>query len=249
MSWLVTNLIASFFRPPVDVLLLGSAGLLLWHKRPVVARWLISGSLVLLWLLSTPYVANGLLRALEGVPHPVDPATQPAEAIVVLGGGSYYDAPEYGGDTVSDETLVRVRYAARLERETGKPVLVTGGAPEGNAVSEARQMKDVLEHEFNVPVKWTEDQSRNTAENAAFSYRKLGPLGIRRIYLVTHAWHMPRAVAAFRAAGFEVVAAPTEYARASASRAMDFVPSAKALQNSHWFLHETFGRLWYFLKS
>lgn len=249
MSWLATNLIAALLLPPLNLLLLCGAGLLLWHKRPVVARWLVGASFAALWLLSTPYVANGLLRVLEGTPHPVNPATQPADAIVVLGGGTYFDAPEYGGDTVSAFTLVRLRYAARLARETGKPVLVSGGNPEGNPTPEGDQMKAVLQNEFHVPVKWVENRSRNTYENARFSYRILNSLGIRRIYLVTHAWHMPRASMAFRAAGFDVVPAATRYATMSPSLILQFAPDARALQDSRWFFHEIIGLAWYALKS
>jgi uncharacterized SAM-binding protein YcdF (DUF218 family) len=249
MSWLATNLIAALFLPPVNVLLLGGAGLVLWRRRPMAARWLIGASLTFLWLLSTPYVSDGLLRTLEGAPGSSGAMLQPADAIVVLGAGTHFDAPEYGHDTVSADGLVRVRYAAKLQHDTGKPLMVTGGAPEGSTLAEAQQMKDVLEHEFHVPVKWTEDESRNTAENAAFCYRKLAPLGIRRIYLVTHAWHMPRAAAAFRKAGFEVIPAPTDYARTRKLGIMDFVPSARALLDSRQFVHETLGLLWYFLKS
>jgi uncharacterized SAM-binding protein YcdF (DUF218 family) len=249
MSWLVTTLIAAVFLPPLNLILLGGAGLLLWRRRPAAARWLLTLSFTLLWLLSTPYVSNGLMGALEGPLHPPDPRKQPPDAIIVLGAGTYFDAPEYGGDTVSQEGLVRLRYAAKLQRETGKPVMATGGTPEGNALSEAQQMKEVLEHEFKVPVQWTEDQSRNTAENAVFCYRKLSPLGIRRIYLVTHAWHMRRAALAFRQAGFDVIPAPTEYTTARKTDLTDFVPSIGALESSRWFLHELLGLLWYFLKS
>lgn len=249
MSWLATTLIASLFLPPVNLLLLGAGGLLLWHRRPAIARGLVTASFALLWLLSTPYASNGLAHMLEGALQPPDLRTQAADAIIVLGGGTYFDAPEYGGDTVSDEGLVRLRYAAKLQRETGKPVLVTGGTPEGNAVSEAQQMKDVMEREFNVPVTWTEGESRNTAENATLSYRKLGPLGLRRIYLVTHSWHMRRAALAFRAAGFEVIPAPTGYSPSSPTTIINFVPTVRALQGSRWFLHEAIGLLWYRLKA
>ena len=77
----------------------------------------------------------------------------------------------------------------------------------------------------------------------------LSPLGIRRIYLVTHAWHMPRAAMAFRLAGFEVVPAATLFATAPAPGILQFVPDARALQNSRRFMHEIIGLAWYALKS
>lgn len=249
MAWFLTNLISAFLLPPLNLLLLGMAGLLLWHKRPQLARMLITVSLALLWLCSTPFFAEAALHQLEGAPKALDTRMKQADAIVVLGGGTYFHAPEYGTDTVSEAALVRLRYAARLQRETGKPILVTGGKPLGNDLSEAQQMKSVLENEFKVPVRWTEDASDNTLENARYSYQLLQKSGIKRIYLVTHAWHMPRSARAFRQAGFEVVPAPTAWTTRYKVDLLDFVPRAEGLRDSKIFMHELIGLLWYRLKS
>jgi uncharacterized SAM-binding protein YcdF (DUF218 family) len=249
MAWFLTNLLSAFLLPPLNLLLLGATGVLLWHKRPRLAQICVTTSLVLLWLLSTPYVAEGMLHLLEGTPRALDPKAQPADAIVVLGGGTYFHAPEYGGDTVNQLALARLRYAAKLQRATGKPILVTGGKPLGNELAEAQQMRAVLEHEFEVPVRWTEDASNNTFENARNSYRLLQQAGIKRIYLVTHAWHMPRAAMAFRQAGFEVVPAPTAWTTRYQTDLLAFIPRAEALRDSKIFLHELIGLAWYKLKS
>lgn len=249
MSWFVTNLVSSFLLPPLNLLLIATLGLWLWHKRPLVARLLVTTSVVLLWLLSTPYFAEALLHELEGEPYVTDTKKPLADAIVVLGGGTYFHSPEYGSDTVNKDTLERLRFAAKLHRETGKPVLVTGGAPLGNSISEAEQMKQVLEREFNVPVQWAEGASDNTLENARLSRQVLKQAGISRIYLVTHAWHMPRAVQAFQSAGFQVVPAPTAYTTRYQTDLLTFVPNAYALRDSRIFMHELIGMLWYRLKS
>jgi len=249
MSWFIVNLVSAFLLPPLSLLLTAVLGFLLWHKRPVLARVLVALSLLLLWLLSTPFFAESLLHGLEGEPYVTDTKKPLAEAIVVLGGGTYFHAPEYGGDTVSGSTLERLRFATKLHRETDRPVLVTGGKPLGNDLSEAAQMKQVLEQEFNVPVQWAEGGSDNTFENARLSHELLKQAGINRIYLVTHAWHMPRAVFAFRKAGFEVVPAPTAYTTRYQTDLLAFVPNAYALRDSRIFLHELIGTIWYQLKS
>ncbi len=250
MSWFFTNLISAFLLPPLNLLLVALAGLLLSRSRPNLSRVLLVGSLALLWLCAIPYVAGGALRMLEGNTKAVDSITQPADAIVVLGGGTYFNAPEYSGiDTVGDSSLVRLRYAAKLQRETGKPILVTGGKPLGNNLSEAQQMKAVLEKEFNVPVQWTEDASDNTLENARYSYQLLQKAGIKRIYLVTHAWHMPRSAMTFQAAGFEVVPAPTAFTTRYQTDLLSFIPNTESLNDSRIFMHELIGLLWYRLKS
>lgn len=249
MSWFAVNLVSAFLLPPLNLLLAALAGLAVIRSHPRTGRALLSGSLALLWLCSTPYFSGAALRLLEDSSKVVDTQTQTADAIVVLGGGTYFNAPEYGADTVGELTLARLRYAAKLQRATGKPILVTGGKPLGNDLSEAQQMKSVLEHEFNIPVRWTEDASDNTLENARYSYQVLQKAGIKRIYLVTHSWHMPRSVMAFQAAGFDVVPAPTVFHTKYRTDLLSFIPSARDLPNSYFFMHEVIGLLWYRLKS
>jgi uncharacterized SAM-binding protein YcdF (DUF218 family) len=254
MSWYITNLIASFLLPPFSLLLLLALGIFFLYRHHKFARMLIAAAFCLLWIASTPYFAEGALHMLEVQTIPVDisrPNGQPqaADAIVILGGGTYFHAPEYAGqDTVGDATLVRLRYGAKLQRETGKPILVTGGKPLGNSISEAQQMRIALKQDFHVPVRWTEDESDNTFDNANNSFRILQQANIRKIYLVTHAWHMPRAADIFRRAGFEVVEAPTAYTTRYQTDLLAFLPRASALYESKIFIHEIIGLLWYKLK-
>ena len=249
MSWFFTNLIAAFLLPPLNLLLLFVTGLLLLHRRPRLARILLGSAFILLWLFSTPFVAQSLLHTLENRTPVLNVKLHAAEAIVVLGGGTYFNAPEYTGDTVSHASLQRIRYAAKLYRETSKPILITGGRPLGNGISEAQQMRKVLEDEFHTPVSWAEDESNNTFESARYCFNLLQQHGIKRIYLATHAWHMPRATQTFQAAGFEVVPAPTAYTTRYQTDLLTFLPRADALQDSQIFIHEVIGLLWYRLKS
>ncbi|CAG0965774.1 hypothetical protein MTYP_00982 [Methylophilaceae bacterium] len=244
---MLTNVIAAFLLPPLSMLLLFLLGLLVMRRSLRIARILLIISLVSLWLCSTPYVTTHAMQYLERQTSPL--AEGDADAIVVLGSGHYFGAPEYGGqDTVSDAMLVRLRYAAELHRKTGKPVMVAGGMPEGNGVSEAGQAALVLEQEFGVPVRWQESASRNTYENAKHAYGMLQQAGVSRIYLVTHAWHMPRSSAAFRQAGFEVVEAPTRFTTRYRTSILSFLPNADAMTDARWFFHELVGRCWYRLR-
>jgi len=247
MEWLITNAISALLMPLGIVLVLLLTALLMAWRWPLLAWRPIAIACVMLYVLSTQFVADGLMYVLE--PAPRDPAADPSgQAIVVLGGGTYHKAPEYGGDTVKAQTLVRLRYAARLQRVLGKPVLVTGGSPEGSLVGEAQLMKVVLQQDFQVPVQWVEQRSHNTLENARLSYRLLKPAGIERVYLVTHAWHMPRARRAFESAGFAVIPAPTGYATRFELTVVDFLPKAEALGDSTRFFHEIVGIAWYYVR-
>lgn len=246
-GWLITNLVSGFLLPPLGLLLFGAAGFFCLRRSQRWGRGLIGIALFGLWLLCTPFVAQRLLAGLEIPYRPV--GGDEADAIVVLGGGLYPEAVEYGGGaTLHGRTLERVRYGAWLYRRIGKPILVTGGAPEGDA-PEGRVMREVLEREFGVPVAWVEDRSDNTRENARFSAEILRRAGIGRIYLVSHVWHLPRAVREFEREGLTVVPAGTGYQPMGEIGPLDFLPNASALSASYYACHEWLGLLWYRLRS
>lgn len=249
MSWFATNFIAAFLLPPLSLLLLLALGMFLLYRGHKLAKPLILASFGMLWTASTPYFAEGALHLLESQTSALDNRHQSADAIVILGGGTYFHAPEYSGqDTISDQTLPRLRYGAKLHRENGMPILVTGGKPLGNDLSEAQQMRASLQQDFRVPVRWIEEESANTLENARNSFQVLQKTGIERIYLVTHAWHMPRAAMSFRHAGFEVVEAPVAFTTRYRIDLLAFLPHAEALRDSKIFMHEVIGLLWYRVK-
>lgn len=245
ISWLATNLLAAFLLPPLNGLLLAGLGWLLWLRRPRLARLLVGSGLALLFVFSLPAVGDAMLRTLEGEPVSRTDLEQ-AQAIVVLGGGRYREAPEYNGDTVGNETLARLRYAAKLQRESGRPILVTGGRPDGAGLSEAETMRHVLVGEFAAPVRWIEGESDNTRENALYSAQLLKRDGISRVLLVTHAWHMPRAARSFEQAGIAVSPAPTLFHREPPTP-LDFLP--KSYSGARYAIHEWVGFVWYRLRG
>lgn len=246
-SWLLTNFIAGLLLPPTSLLIPGLIGLGLLKRRLALGRGLIAFSLVSIGLLSTPIIANFLLDSLK--PPPVAFTGKEADAIVILGGGSIHNSVEYGGDTLGRFTLERVRYGAWLAKELNKPVLVTAGAPEGG-LAESEMMRASLKREFAVKdVRWVENQSNNTRENARFSARLLKQAGVERIYLVTHAWHLARAVPEFEMLGLHVIPAGTGYSLPAAGKPLDFVPNASALHTSWLAAHEWIGLLWYRIRN
>ena len=248
-TWLLAKLVSAWLLPPGIFILLGFGGLIAARKHRRLGTCAVALSFVLLYACSTQWLANTLLKSLEPATY-TDPLTlAPAQAIVVLGGGRYRGAPEYGGDTVSEPTLVRLRYGAHLHRVLNKPLLVSGGKPDGGTASEAETMKSVLEKEFNVPVTWMESTSNTTLEQARDAMAVLAPQGIRRIYLVTHAWHMPRSQAVFTQAGFDVAPAPTKFTSRREVVIKDFMPEAAALRDTNYYFHEMLGLAWYRLKS
>lgn len=248
MEFLITKTIATLLEPLGIALIILLVGMVVAWRRPLAAWKPAVLAFVVLYPLSAQYVADQLLWWLE--PAPRDPAADTSgQAIVVLGGGTYFSAPEYGADTVRAQVLVRLRYAAHLHRALGKPVLASGGAPEGNPVPEAQLMRHALQQDLKVPVQWIEERSRNTFENALRSGEILKSAGIERIYLVTHAWHMRRARIAFEHAGFTVIPAPTGFATRYQLTVLDFLPDARALHDSGVFFREAVGIGWYYVRA
>jgi uncharacterized SAM-binding protein YcdF (DUF218 family) len=111
-------------------------------------------------------------------------------------------------------------------------------------------MAETLKKDFGVPARWQEAASRNTAENALFSFRMLSPKKIRKIFLVTDVWHMKRAVYLFRKAGFYVIPAPMGFGSIEGEEQgwPRFIPSKKAFFISAIAMQEWFGNLAYSLR-
>lgn len=245
--WQLTNAVAALLIPPGGLLVLLGLGLWLSRRWPRVGRSLAVAAAAALYLLSTPLAGDALLRWWETPPAPATDLgpDSGARAIVVLGGGIYGNAPEYGGDTVHAMALERLRYAALLQRRNRLPLLVSGGNPAADGSDEAQTMRRTLEQDFGVPVRWSENRSLNTLGNARLSRELLAREGIDRILLVTHAWHMPRARLAFEHAGFSVIAAPTVHSTRHRLRLTDLLPDAGALRDSALVCHEVIGLVWY----
>lgn len=240
--------VALLILPPLGPLLLTVAGLALLGRRPRLGKTLAWVGVAATLLLSTPASVGLLLKGLEQTPVLDLDAARSAKAIVILGGGQRRHAPEFGGAAVNRLSLERVRYGARLARRTGLPILVSGGAPTAE-IPEALLMKDALERDFGLKVAWTESASRDTRDNARHSAAILKEAGIGRILLVTHAAHMPRAAAEFRAVGLEVIPAPTAWLGGPGGNeeVLDFLPSASAAYAGWFAVHEWLGRAAYWL--
>jgi uncharacterized SAM-binding protein YcdF (DUF218 family) len=253
-------LVRALLLPPAGPLLLVVAGVLLLRRRPVAGRRAVIAGLMLAWLTSTYWVGAMLTRWVEADQRPLDvqrweaarDGPAPPRAIVVLGGGAVSDgafAPKR--ERLHARSLERVTAGARLARATGLPVLVSGGRPEWLERSEAALMRQAMEEDLGVPVRWAEEASRDTAENAGFSAALLRADGIDSVVLVTHAFHMARARRTFEAAGLTVLPAPHGWngGRPGVPAVRDLLPSASAGQLTLLAVHELLGGLWYRLRG
>lgn len=250
MNVLLKRVIELFIYPPGNLFGFLFLALIFRHK----AKLILSIGVLQLLLFSMPVVSERLMHSLESqYPAKADLWEQGSlpEAIVVLGGGRNLGAWEYGGESVSMTELERLRYAATLHRGTGLPILVTGGDPLGEGLSEAELMRDTLNKEFNVPVRWLEENSHTTAQNAEFSDQILAKAGIQSAWLVTHAWHMPRSLMAFDDLKVNYYPASHSFGVAVPfqDNGVEWIPQAKALMRTNVALHEWLGIAWYALSK
>jgi uncharacterized SAM-binding protein YcdF (DUF218 family) len=197
-----------------------------------------------LFAAATPLLSSVLLCWAEAG-LPAAPDLSAAQAIVVLGGdvklGDGRDIP----DTLGTVSLERVVFAAAAYRRLHVPIVVSGGSEPGEHTSAAALMKAVLDGDFGVPVKWVEDRSRTTWENALYTTALMRPAGISRVVLINEAWAMPRALWAFERLGMIPMAWPAPTTVIHPLRITDFLPNSGALRDSFYALHELVGDVYY----
>jgi len=254
--------------PPGGFIFLSLLGLVLMNKNRRVGKNVTASGLILLYIFSLPVTENMMLSWLEPevaitekilthkVKTPVNTTynttqlSKPPQAIVILGAGRHYNSLEFESDIPNEYALERIRYGVWLARRTLLPILVSGGPGDTDNLSVAEMMKQVIETEFALPVRWVETKSRNTYENAKYSAEILKSEDVESIYLVTHAGHMNRSVMSFEKFDLTIVPAPTAFGSTS-QRAIGvdyFLPDAKALFRSSLVLHEWVGLVWYWVR-
>jgi uncharacterized SAM-binding protein YcdF (DUF218 family) len=240
--------ILTLAMPPTGFVVLIAAGLLMrgtWRRTGCRLTWV---SLVALILLGTPMVSDSLLLALESGLPLTPPADHPPQAIVVLGAEVIRTHNEKLGIRPGLLTLDRLRTGAALHRRTGLPILVTGGTTQPDTPPVGLVMEESLSDDFQTPPRWVESKSSDTWENARFSADILRAEGITSIYVVTHSWHMRRAILAFRGTGIIVTAFPTSLDDPLAPDLYDFLPRASGWETGYFALHEWIGYAWYLLR-
>lgn len=197
-------------KPSNALALLLVAGLLVlpWRRRLGLAAVTLSAVLfVVLGLLPVGKAALALLETRFAL---VEPA-EPPDGIVVLGG---YISPSITGSKIDlplNEHADRLTTAASLALRypQAKLILSDGGDPVPGATLSGTFLRSIgLAPERIV----TETASRSTLDNAVMTRDVVAPAADGRYILVTSAFHMPRAVGAFRAAGWpEPIPWPVDY--------------------------------------
>jgi uncharacterized SAM-binding protein YcdF (DUF218 family) len=244
----VKHILLTLALPPTGFVVLIVIGLLMRGTWRRTGRRLIWASMILLILFGMPVISDSLLLALaSGLPM-TPPADHPPQAIVVLGAEVIRAHNEKLGIRPGLLTLDRLRAAAVLYRRTGLPILVTGGTTQPNTAPVGLVMEESLTDDFQTPPRWVEANSVDTWENARFSADVLHAEGITSVYVVTHSWHMRRAILAFQEFGLTATAFPVSLDDPLGPDVSDFLPRASGWQSGYYAIHEWIGYAWYKLR-
>ena len=244
-------LIKLIVLPPGSILLVLGLGFLL-HRRRVGRIMLVTG-IATFYALSTPAIVMPMAAWIETVPAPDQHQIEQnhAQAILVFMAGLRQGNPELkGADALSALSMQRLDHAVGLHQQTGLPIIVSGGSVDGESTPLAQLGADWLRSRTDTPPLALEGGSHDTWENARLSKRLLVRHDIDRVLLVTHAFHMPRALWSAQAAGIGAIAAPFGFIHLPEryrpdGRASDWLPRASTLEDSYLLLHEALGLAWY----
>jgi uncharacterized SAM-binding protein YcdF (DUF218 family) len=251
MFFVVSKLLAFFEEPSNVIILAGIVGLVLTRTR--YARWgwrLAAAALVLIAVIGFLPVGRALTVALENrFPRWQDGGPPPAGIIVLGGAVSAYRLATRGEVGLTD-AAERILVVPALARKFPEAKIIYSGGDPGlftKRGSEATVIPALFESLGVPPERITlESRSRNTAENAIYSKALAAPKPGERWLLVTSAMHMPRAMGAFREAGFPVEAYPVDYKTNGWQDLRGVVGSLSAgLRQTDTALHEWIGLLAY----
>ena len=230
----LADLVVSLSYPPVFSLCLLAIAAVVWMLRRRRAAAGIAG-MALAWsvLWSLPLASDTLRGTLEQR-YAVRDATAlpPADAIVVLGGGSNYAWLDREDVDPARLRSSRLAAGARAWHAGKAPKVILSGGGVGKT-TEARRMADAIGR-LGVPedALVLEEHSHDTRDNARFSTALAGEHGGRHVLLVTSALHMPRAALLFTQAGADVTPVPVPEGRPAVGLRERWLPSRRALWRS-----------------
>jgi uncharacterized SAM-binding protein YcdF (DUF218 family) len=251
MFFVLAKTLGFFALPSNFLIALGIAGILLLLTRyRRLASWLVVTSLVLIAFAGLSPLGNLLILPLEQRFPPWEATRGPPDGIVVLGGAVSPDVSAARGVVALNGAATRIIAAAELARRyPNARVIYSGGSNAlfSDRIAEAPFAVQELETLGVAHDRITaEEQSRNTVENAVFSRLIAQPKPGERWLLVTSAFHMPRAIAAFRAAGFPVEAYPVDWqTRGPIDATRLFGSLSEGLGRTDIAVHEWLGLLSY----
>jgi uncharacterized SAM-binding protein YcdF (DUF218 family) len=244
----VSQVVRFFVLPSNLMVLVGVVGFLLAFTRyRRLGQGMMAASLIALAVAGWSPLGNWLIAGLEDR-FPAWHASGGAPAgIVILGGAISPEVSRERGSVALNESAERMTATADLARRYPQTRIVFsgGGNHLGGGSAEADFVLPLFDSFGIARERVTlEGRSRNTAENAQFTKELVLPKKGERWLLVTSAYHMPRAMGAFRHAGFAVEAYPVDW-RSGGEDSSYFSSLSAGLARTDTALREWIGLIGY----
>ncbi|WP_439882047.1 YdcF family protein [Pontibacter sp. MBLB2868] len=248
MFFLLSKTLHFLLMPYIWVLLLMFLALFLrsqkWRRISLIS------SLVILVVLSNPFLSNEAWRAWEVEPMPVKDVVDYDVAVILTGVTSYReDVPDRIHTSKGADRFLHPLMLYRMGKI--KKFFVTGGSGYilKDRIPEADQIKKILVL-AGVPATdiITESSSRNTRENAQHTADQLrNHPEWKKVLLVTSAFHMRRAAACFKKAGVKADSFTADFYGYERRFTPDelIIPNIAAFSSWHLLIHEVSGFLIY----
>ena len=227
-----SKIIWAALRPDSLLMLLLAASWLVWHRRPRLARGVLGATVIAMAGIAAWPVQSLLFTPLEDrFPPPAVP--EAVAGIIVLGGAELADLTAARDQVQLNAGAERITAAMALAlQHPTATVIFSGGSGNlrGGAAGADVARRVFADLGLSPDRLRLEAASRNTAENAAMTRALLMPEAGQRWLLVTSAYHMPRAVAAFCAAGWTgLIPYPVDYRSPGDGAGWRFSENADAL--------------------
>jgi uncharacterized SAM-binding protein YcdF (DUF218 family) len=171
---------------------------------PALLALLLAGLAALAWSERVTIGEMLLHRLEQRFPAWRGENAEPVAGIIALGGS--FNGRRSPGERVTAATTLAHRFPSAKVVFSGVEETAGGADPVESFTAAGIERGRIV----------VEGRSRTTWQNSAFSRALLHPARGQRWILITSAFHMPRAVSTFRAAGFSVEAYPVEYLSVSA---------------------------------
>ena len=253
MFFTLSKILGFFALPSNLILLIGLAGAVLFFRRRRLGQGMIAASLLALAVAGWSPLGNWLMASLEDRFPPWNAAGGAPDGIIVLGGAISPEMSAARQSLALNESAERMTAIATLARQfpsarivfSGGSGRLLGGAAEADFVAPLFESFGIARERVML-----ESRSRNTAENARFTKELAQPKAQERWLLVTSAYHMPRAIGAFRREGFMVEAHPVDWrTRGAADASTPFTALSAGLARTDTAVHEWAGLLAYRLSG
>ena len=242
-----------FILNPGNIILIAFClgGVLAWTRWRRLSRWLVTGAAITGLILAVVPLGTWLIGVLEDRFPPLREPPARVDGIVVAGGiVNPVMTVDHGQISVGGAVERLFEMAALAKRFPRAKLVFSGGSgsllePDQKEATAIVPLFRLLGIDPNRVI--FEDQSRNTAENAIFSYSAAAPKAGETWLLITSAFHIPRAVGSFRKAGWRVTPYPVDYStRRNAALPLQFNFSY-GLGSLNGALHEFVGLFFYWV--